>query len=485
MDTTKQVQAWVMALDRRAYAVLVGLTLGVLAGLVGLGLAVLGAVPTLAIVGALLVGFTMLTDLRLALYGVVGVMVMLPFGTLPFRLGLTLTLLDVALLLFLLVYAVSWMTGKRRGFVLAPPHAMIALYVAWLLFAFVLGFQYGFPNATILRDFVSMLLCISLSFLLVDVLREVDVLRQFVRVVFVLLGAQALLALLLFALPDTLTENLLVRLSRIGYPDGGVVRYIEDNPALGERAIGTWVDPNTLGGMLALGAAMIAPQLFAQRPLIKPRWLSYGVFGVVGLALFLTSSRASFLALAVGLFVIVLARYRRYLPLLGVAGVLLLLLPPMQRFLGRILEAFQGADISTQMRIGEWTDALSLISRYPFAGIGFTGTPFANLYTDVANMYLIMANKIGITGVVLFLVAMISVFLYGLRAWRVARDDEQLEAIHLGYHVALLVALVNAFADLYYFRLDFQASITAFWITVALCLASSRLVLAGVRGRGG
>jgi hypothetical protein len=37
--------------------------------------------------------------------------------------------------------------------------------------------------------------------------------------------------------------------------------------------------------------------------------------------------------------------------------------------------------------------------------------------------------------------------------------------------------MVNAVADLYFFRLDFQGSITLFWLTVTLALASSRLVL--------
>jgi len=39
-------------------------------------------------------------------------------------------------------------------------------------------------------------------------------------------------------------------------------------------------------------------------------------------------------------------------------------------------------------------------------------------------------------------------------------------------------------ADLYFFRLDFQASITWFWLTVTLALASARLVMAEKEKRG-
>jgi len=92
-------------------------------------------------------------------------------------------------------------------------------------------------------------------------------------------------------------------------------------------------------------------------------------------------------------------------------------------------------------------------------------------------MYLIMANQIGLVGVGLFALAMISVFAYGARAWRQVRDDVELRAVFIGAHAALLTVLVNGTTDHYFFRLDFQGSITAFWLTIALALATSRIAL--------
>ncbi len=473
---TYDLQNWLMQLDRRLYAALIGLIIGIIGGGIGLLLAVAGPVVTLGAIVGILGGLYILTDIRIALYGIIALLFLVPFGTLPFRIGLTPTLLDVAIGAFLLVYLFQWMTGKRRMLQLTPVHVFITLYVMWLIFAFVLGMQYGMPNATRLRQFAGTLLSISLAFVLVDILRDPKMLRRLVLVVMAFIGIQALLGIFLWLLPDTTAESLLVRLSRLGYPQGGVIRYVEANPALGERAIGTWVDPNAFGSILAVSAALIAPQIFARKPVLKYRWLTVGVFLTVAAALFLTSSRASFLALGVGLSVIAVARYRRFIPLLLLGASLLLLLPQTQNYVDRIFQAFRGEDLATQMRIGEWTDSLELISRYPLTGIGFTGTPNRNLYTDVANMYLIMANQIGLTGVLLFLLAMGGIFIYGWRAWAIAKYDDNLDAIHLGYHVALLTALVNAVADLYYFRLDFQASITWFWLTVALALASSNLI---------
>jgi len=79
-------------------------------------------------------------------------------------------------------------------------------------------------------------------------------------------------------------------------------------------------------------------------------------------------------------------------------------------------------------------------------------------------------------GVSIFALTILAVFAYGLRAWRLARQNVEIDSIHLGTHAALLTVLVNAVADHYFFRIDFQASVALFWLVVALALASSRLV---------
>jgi len=484
MYTTNGLQEWVAQLDRRVYAALVGTALGVTGGLIGLLLAVAGPVAAFGAVLGVLAGLYVLTDVTVALYGVIAITALLPFGTLPFSIGLTPTLLDMTLGAFLLVYLFQWMTGRRQQLPLTPVHALVAVYMLWLILSFVLGLRYAPPTAAKLRQFAETLVSISLVFILVDLLRDPAALRRLVLVVMLAVGVQTLVAIGLYIMPDDLAEGTLIRLARIGYPNGGVIRYIEDNPALAERAIGTWVDPNALGGMLAVSASMIAPQIFARKPVLRFRWLSFMVIGVVTLALILTFSRASMLAFAVGVVVIAVFRYRRFILLMAAAALLLFLLPQTQDYIERFGQAFTASDLATQMRLGEYGDSLRLISRYGILGVGFTGTPDIDLYTDVASMYLIMANQIGLVGLTIYLVTIGGVFWYGLRAWRQARSNPDLDSIHLGYHAALLTALVNAAADLYFFRIDFQASITLFWLLVALSLASSRLAFLAAPQRG-
>jgi O-antigen ligase len=478
MESFNSLQIWIAQLDRRTYALLVGLMIGAAGAGVGLLIALVEPLIAAGIIAGALAALYVITNTQAAFMGVIAVMALLPFGTFPFRIGFTPTLLDATLGAFVLVYLLQWATGKRRDFHATPVHLLILIYVGWLLLTFVLGLQWGPPTPQILRGFVETIVSIGLTFTLVDMLRTPQALRRVVIIVLALVGTQALLALVLYALPDGLTESLLVRLSPIGYPDGGVVRYIENNPTLAERAIGTWIDPNALGGILAVTASMIAPQLFAQKPVLRNRGLTAIVMIMVVLALILTYSRASLLAFGIGLCFIGLLRYRRILAILSVGIALVLVLPQTQGLVERFVDAFTAQDLATQMRLGEYSDALRLIGRYPVFGVGFTGTPDIDLYTNVASLYLIMANQIGIAGLLLFLLTMAGVIIYGLAAWRRARPNSEIDGIFLGYHAALVTALVNATADLYFFRLDFHASITLFWLTVALALASARLARA-------
>ena len=85
---------------------------------------------------------------------------------------------------------------------------------------------------------------------IVDYCRSWARLERLVKV-FLLAGAAAsAVAIILWLLPDDTANAGLNVLQRLGYPGGWVIRYIEENPALAERAIGTSVDPNVLGGLL-------------------------------------------------------------------------------------------------------------------------------------------------------------------------------------------------------------------------------------------
>jgi hypothetical protein len=273
----------------------------------------------------------------------------------------------------------------------------------------------------------------------------------------------------------------------VGYPTGSVLRYVEDDPSQALRAIGTSVDPNVFGGLLAFVGGLIAPQLFVQRQGWR-RWLPWGLMGVVSLALLLTFSRGAMFGLAVAMVALGLVRHHRLLALLVAAAVVVLILPQTQGYVQRFLEGVRGQDVATQMRFGEYKDAFLLISRYPWFGVGFTGVPDVDIYLGVSSVYLLIAEEMGLVGVGLFLLALAGFFTYTWpRARRVRASDPELEALILGTQTAVLAGAVAGVLDHYLFNLAFPHAAALLWAVVALGAAGARLAeassgAAGVEG---
>ncbi len=456
-------------------AVLVGAACGLAAGLIGLGLATLGPIYTIGIALGAAAALWMLTDLNVALYAMVAIICVLPFGTLPFDIGLTPTFLDLAMGAVLLVYLFQWMTGRRWGLVTTPVHPLMLAFMVITIFSFVAGLRHAGVTSTLIRKFAELVLSLGFVFIVIDIVRTVGDLRR-VALVIILAGAvAAAVGIVLYVMPDDLAERTLIRLAPIGYPDGGVIRYVEDNPALNERAIGTSIDPNALGGMLVMVAALAAPQLFARRPLIRQRWVTALLFGALAACLVLTFSRGSMVALAGALTFIAALRYRRLLAVLVVAGLLILSLPPAQDYVAHFIEGLQGEDLATQMRFGEYKDALIAIGRYPLIGVGFAGTPEIDIYLGVANVYFTILQNMGFLGLGAFALVIGGVFVYAARNAAHARASEETEALWLGVHAGVAGALVNGVFDHYFFNLEFHHAATLFWLYVALALASTRL----------
>jgi O-antigen ligase len=260
------------------------------------------------------------------------------------------------------------------------------------------------------------------------------------------------------------------------YPTGdNVLRYIEDDPANPMRAISTSVDPNVLGGLMILVIALTAPQLFAARPLL-PRRIVFAILGTMGLCMILTFSRGALLGLVLGLAVIGTIRYRPMIALLIIGAAIFLLLPFTQDYVGHFQDMLMGSDRATLMRFGEYKDAFNLISRYPIFGVGFGGSPDIDTYIGVSNVYLLIAEEMGLVGLGAFLLAL-GVFFYRIAvAWfgGLAREP-YLAPIVLGIAGALLGAMIGGLADHYFFNLKFPHSVALFWTYLGLGMVAVRL----------
>ncbi len=461
--------------DRRLTAAATGLLLGGSSVVLGILLAVGGPIIAIGAVVGAGVGLYILTDLMAALYVTVAVVGLLPFGTLPVKIALVPTFIDVAMGSFLLVYIFQWMTGRRSGFRLVPAQALILVFIGFTLFSFVAGLSSAPPTTSTLRKFVELILSMSLAIILVDVARDEATLRRIALVLIVVSATQALVGMGLYFLNESTAERLLNALGRFGYPTGGVIRYIEDNPDLAERAIGTWVDPNAYGGFLLMTGVMAASQIVAEQPVTGSRWLAVLLFLPIAGTLALTISRGAMIAFGAVAIVVGVLRYRWILWLLVVGLIVALILPFTQAFIDHFIAGITAQDLSTQMRLGEYKDALILIGRYPLIGVGFTGTPDRDIYLGVSMLYLKVANSTGLIGLALFLLVIAETFRYGLWRWSRLIASPRLFNVWLGFAAGLLGAMVSGIFDHYYFNIDFHGAVTMFWLFVGLSLAGARL----------
>ena len=97
MNRVNSLQIAFSRLDRRSYALGLGFALGIIGASIGLAIAGLGPLLALAAIGGMLAGLYIITDVNMALYAIIGVVLLLPFAVFPVKIAITPTLLDLAM----------------------------------------------------------------------------------------------------------------------------------------------------------------------------------------------------------------------------------------------------------------------------------------------------------------------------------------------------------------------------------------------------
>jgi len=461
----------------RWWSLVVLLLLAAVVGLAGGWLVtVVGAVIIAALVLALAGALWALGNIEIGYAALVAVIALLPFGAVPVPFSPKPTFLDLATLLLFGVWAVQFVTRKQQDFIGGPLGVWVLAFFVFAIGAFVFGLSHAPLDLTTARRFAEILLSILMYFLIVNTVRDEERLKRLTRLLILGGAAAAIIAIVLYALPDTTSQSFLLGLQRVGYyPEGGqVLRYINDDPSLPQRATGTAVDPNALGAFLIMAIALAVPQFFSRQRLLS-RWIVAPALGLMGLALLLTLSRGAFAATAVAVLALGLLRYPRLLLVLAVVFAVILVVPWTQGYVARFIEGLQAQDLATQMRLGEYKDALILIQRYPILGVGFSGSPDIDTYIGVSNMYLLIAEEMGLLGLAAYTAIVAALYIAAGKVYRSLRTAGALEPIWWGLHAAILGALVGGLVDHYFFNLDFHPSVAFFWLYLGLAAAATRL----------
>lgn len=452
---------------------LLGVLIVVLAAgaMVGILFGGLGPIFAIGVLGVLLAAYLMLRSTQWGFVALLGLIILLPYAAFPFKIGFTPTFLDAILLALYGVWFLRVATGTETTFTASPLGVPIFAFLAWAVVAFIAGLAHTSLSPTILRNFAEVLLAVMLFFAVVNQVKTVAQLEQLSQVILISGGIMSALGIIFYFIPGNWTIAVLSKLRVFGYPTDGILRYIEDNPENPMRAIATSIDPNALGGLLVILTVIAVAFLFAKKPVLPRRYLLL-ITGMMGILLYLTYSRGSLLGVVAALGVMSLLRYRKLLLWMLIGAALMLILPQTQLYVSRFLEGIQGADLATQMRFGEYKDALTLISRYPLMGVGFSGTPDIDLYLGVSSLYLLIAEEMGAVGLSLYLLISAVFFTVVYRTWKRLPAGHRLEAPLMGYSLAVLGAMVSGIFDHFFFNITFTHLVALYWLSMGLAMAA-------------
>jgi hypothetical protein len=431
----------------------------------------LGPIIGIGLIFGVGVAALMLRSTQVGLMALIALITLLPYGALPFKIGFRPTFIDLALAALFGVWLLYLITGRQQTFVASPLGPLVFAFMGWAVFIFVFGLRYGGLNITVARNFAEVMLAVSLFFLIVNQVRNIDQLELVSGTIIVAGAATAVLGIIFYVIPAAWTIEILSLLRVFQYPTEGILRYIEDDPEQPMRAIATSVDPNALGGLMVFLTIIVVAHLFAGKP-IFPRVYLFIIAGLMFVTLYLTFSRGSMLGVVAGLGVISLLRYRKIIWAMLLVMLVLLLLPQTQLYVDRFIAGIQGEDLATQMRFGEYKDAFDLIIRYPLTGVGFFGTPDIDIYVGVSSVFLLLAQQTGIIGAGLYLLIGLAYLVLVFAALRQVPRNDRLEAPLLAYGAAILGAMVGGVFDHFYFNLTFIHIAALYWLIMGLGMAA-------------
>ena len=433
----------------------------------------LGAPQALVLTVLPVVVVAFLRSAWVSLFALVFVVFVIPYAVIPFSTpGGTPALVEIAAFGSLAVIFAVVLCDRRMMLPSGP------LVVAWLslagvtVFAFLLGYGRGYTPQT-MHDFVKFALAVSTFLIVLVLVRRLQDAVLLLRMLLAGTIVAAGIAVLLFAGGPSVTERALARLVPYGYPSGNIVRYIEGDPAKPMRAVGTGVDPNSFGGLMLAGVVLSAGQFLARKPVVN-RWLAGSALGLAGLAMMLTYSRGAWVGAAAGVGLILVFRRRALLPVFGLAGFAAVAAGLGSGMVDRLWQGFTLQDPATRLRLQEYQNALEIIRRHPWFGVGFGDAGAIDLQEGVSSAYLTVAEIAGLVGLAFYLLVVGWILLVGIRRLLLRAPSETTDVL-LTVTATFAGFLTTALVDHYFFNIQFPHMAALFWIVAGLIVAVARI----------
>ncbi len=227
------------------------------------------------------------------------------------------------------------------------------------------------------------------------------------------------------------------------------------------RFLGTWMDPNYLGGFLAFMIPLLLSFFYQKKsPKVK---IIIGIYLLIILyALFLTFSRSAYLALAMGLFLFFILHDKKMI----IIGVLLITIGILSseratKRVGALLGTMKSVilldtdevDATASLRIENWQRSFQLFEKYPVLGIGYNTYRFRAAEEGVVDESFFSAGGadstlltiLVTTGILGFLSFLYFCTKIGLTSLIVYLEHRKENLIYLGFASGFLAVFVHAF----------------------------------------
>lgn len=226
------------------------------------------------------------------------------------------------------------------------------------------------------------------------------------------------------------------------------------------RLVGSWLDPNFIGGFFAFMICIFTGILLYQKN-NRYRLLNIIFLAIISIALFTTYSRSAYVALAAGILVLGLLKSRQLMIAVIIIGCLgVTFSDRAQQRVGELVTSInsvlfntsENPDPTARLRIKNWEDTLTLISEKPLFGHGYNTLSYTK--TDQgfvadeevhsasgsdSSLLTILATT-GFAGLFFYIIFLGHTLFTAFRKWRQSTSPNQ-----KGLYLGILSALVGLF----------------------------------------
>lgn len=260
-------------------------------------------------------------------------------------------------------------------------------------------------------------------------------------------------------------------------------------PTLAGRAASLWGNPNVLAEFLLVTFFVSFGFLLVKQP-VRTKLFCLVTLMLNAAALLFTWSRGAWVALAVTLIVFFLMySHKSFLFIvLSIAAFVSALVFMPETFVTRVESILDfsnasSADTSITYRLHIWQGCASLIRDVFWSGVGVGGTAFANAYRNYAlpgiegaahshNLYMQLVIELGIVGLVLFLLLVLTVSRVAFTLFAKCRIKHPVSLSALGVFGAIIALLLHGVTD--YIWYNFRIFML-FFLLIGILAAARRI----------